>query len=375
MKIAILVNLFPPKWLAGTEIATYTLADHLAWRGHEVHVITSHDAGLPELSQENGFCIHRIAWPKIRFIGTVIFWTRICLEIQTIKPDVFHAQSLSCGIPAVIAKKLLKAPCVVWGRGSDIYLPGRFTMMTSKLILQNADAVLALTEDMKQKMWEICDKDISVVSNGVDLERFKTSSGDQREGNAKTIIFVGRLHPVKGVQYLIEAMAIVHQEMPDAKLVIVGDGDERSRLEELVEKLNLSDCIQFAGRMPQENIPRLMCQADIFALSSLSEGLPVALLEVMAARLPIVATNVGGIPDIVEEGVNGYLVNAKNPNEIADRILILLRSDEVRNKISINNREKAKLYTWDKIIGMVEKVYLNVLITGTSGATEPKSHL
>jgi len=357
MKIAILVNLFPPKWLAGTEIATYTLADHLAWRGHEVHVITSHDAGLPELSQENGFCIHRIAWPKIRFIGTVIFWTRICLEIQTIKPDVFHAQSLSCGIPAVIAKKLLKAPCVVWGRGSDIYLPGRFTMMTSKLILQNADAVLALTEDMKQKMWEICDKDISVVSNGVDLERFKTSSGDQREGNAKTIIFVGRLHPVKGVQYLIEAMAIVHQEMPDVKLVIVGDGVERSRLEELAERLNLNSCIQFAGQVPQESIPRLMHQADVFALSSLSESFGMVNLEAMASGLPIVATKVGGIPNIVEEGVNGYLVNAKNSEEIADRLLTLLQNDEIREKISANNREKAKLYTWDEITTKVEKEY------------------
>ena len=338
-------------------------------------MITSHDAGLPELSEENGFFIHRITWPKIRFVGIIIFWMKICLKIRKIKPSILHAQSLLCGIPALTAKKILKIPYVVWGQGSDIYLPRKFTRMTSKPILQNADGVLALTADMKEKMHKICNRDISVIPNGVDLERFIVSSENERKGNAKTIIFVGRLHPVKGVQYLIEAMAIVHQEMPDAKLVIVGDGDERSRLEELVEKLNLSDCIQFAGRMPQENIPRLMCQADIFALSSLSEGLPVALLEVMAARLPIVATNVGGIPDIVEEGVNGYLVNAKNPNEIADRILILLRSDEVRNKISINNREKAKLYTWDKIIGMVEKVYLNVLITGTSGATEPKSHL
>ena len=357
MKITILVGLFPPKWLAGTEIATYNLADHLARRGHEVHVITSHDAGLPELSEESGFSVHRIAWPKIRFIGIVAFWAKICLEIQTIKPDVFHAQSLLCGIPAVVAKKFLKIPYVVWGQGSDIYLPGRFTRMTSKSILQNADAVLALTEDMKQKMREICDRDISVVPNGIDLKRFEISSGEKKEGSAKTIIFVGRLHPVKGVQYLIEAMAIVHQQMPDVKLVIVGDGVERARLEELAEKLNLNGCIQFAGQVPQESIPRLMHQADVFALSSLSEGLPVVILEAMAAGLPIVATKVGGIPDIVEEGVNGYLVNAKSSEEIADRLLILLQNDEMREEIAAKNREKAKLYTWDKIADIVEKIY------------------
>lgn len=362
MKITILVGLFPPKWLAGTEIATYNLADHLARRGHEVHVITSHDASLPELSEESGFTIHRITWPKIRFLGIVTFWAKICLKIRTIKPDILHAQSLLCGIPAVVAKKSLKIPYVVWGQGSDIYLPDRFTRMTSKSILQNADAVLALTEDMKQKIREICDKEISVVPNGIDLERFKISSGDKKEGNAKAVIFIGRLHPVKGVQYLIEAMAIVRQQMPDVKLVIVGDGVERARLEKLAERLNLNDCIQFTGQVPQESIPRLMHQADVFALSSLSESFGIVNLEAMAAGLPIVATNVGGIPDIVEEGVNGYLVNAKNPEEIAERVVILLQDDEMREEISANNREKAESYTWDKVTGTVEGIYFECLV-------------
>ena len=357
MKIAIIVSLFPPKWLAGTEIATYNLADHLARRGHEVHVITSHDHGLPYLSEENGFYIHRIAWKKIRFIGIVSFWAKIHLRIRKIKPDIVHSQSLLSGIPALAAQKFLKIPYVIWGRGSDIYIPGRFTRMTSKPILQNADAVLALTKDMKQKIQEIYDRGITVVPNGVDLERFKISSEGKKEDNANTIVFVGRLHPVKGVQYLIEAMAIVHREMQDAKLVLVGDGVERSRLEELAERLDLNDCIQFAGQVPQERVPQVMNQADVFAMSSLSEGFPVVLLEAMAAGLPIVATNVGGIPDIVEEGVNGCLVNAKSPDEIAEKILILLQNDEILKKIAANNREKAELFTWDKITGTVENIY------------------
>jgi glycosyltransferase involved in cell wall biosynthesis len=367
MKIAILVGLFPPKWLAGTEIATYNLASHLARRGHEVHVITSHDAGFPEFSKESGFSVHRIAWPKIRFIGILTFWAKICLKIRKIKPDIIHAQSLGVAVPTLISERILKIPYVIWGQGSDIYLPGKFTRMTSKPMLQNADAVLALTEDMKQKMREICDRDISVVPNGIDLKRFEISSGDKKDSSAKTIIFVGRLHPVKGVQYLIEAMAIVHLETPDVKLVIVGDGVERARLEELAERLNLKGSIQFAGQVPQESIPRLMHQADVFALSSLSESFGIVNLEAMAAGLPIVATNVGGIPDIVEEGVNGYLVNAKNPDELADRILVLLQNDEMREEMSANNREKAELYMWDKVAGTVERIYFECLGNKTSG--------
>ena len=361
MKIAILVGLFPPKWLAGTEIATYNLADHLTQRGHEVHVITSHDAGLPELSKEKGFYIHRIAWPKIHIIGIITFWAKICMIIQKIKPDIVHAQSLPTGIPAWAAKKHLKIPYVVWGQGSDIYLPGSFIRMVSKTILKNADAVLALTENMKQRMLEICNRDISVVPNGIGLERFNTTSGRKKEGNSKTIIFVGRLHPVKGVSYLIEAMAIVQREIPDAKLILVGDGVERSRLEGLSKKLDLNGCIQFVGQVQQERIPTLLQQADLFALPSLSEGFPVVILEAMATGLPIVATNVGGIPDILEEGVDGYLVNAKRPAEVADRMLVLLRNDKLREEISVNNREKAKLYTWDIVAGKVEKEYQMVI--------------
>jgi len=361
MKITILVGLFPPKWLAGTEIATYHLADHLARRGHEVHVVTSQDEGLPELSEEDGFYIHRIAWPKIRIIGGFIFWKKICMNIWKIKPDIVHSQSLLIGIPAWAAKKILKIPYVIWGQGSDVYLPGRLTRITSKYMLKNADAVLALTEDMKQNMREIYERDIFVVPNGIDLERFKISLGGKKEDNVKTIISVGRLHPVKGISYLIEAMAIVHREMPDVRLVIVGDGIERSRLEELTERLDLNSCVQFVGQVSQERIPWIMHQADVFILPSLSESFGIVNLEAMAAGLPIVATNVGGIPYVIEEGINGYLIKAKSPNDIADKILILLQNDGIREKMSANNKKKAEQYAWSKVVGNVESIYLSIL--------------
>lgn len=364
MKIVILVGFFPPKWLAGTEIATYNLATHLARRGHEVHAITSRDTGLPEFSEENGFFVHRIAWPKVRFIGTVASWAKIYLKIRKLKPDIIHAQSLELSILALISKRILKTPYVVWGQGSDIYLPGRFTRMTSKPIIQNADAVLALTKDMRQKMQGIYDRDISIVPNGVELERFKIPPRDKRKDDAKAVIFVGRLHPLKGVQYLIEAMVIVHQELPDVKLVVVGDGIERAKLEKFAEELNLNGCIQFTGQLPQESIPRLMHQAEVFVLPSISEGFGIVNLEAMAAGLPIVATNVGGIPDVIEEGVNGFLINAKNSDEIAGKLLILLQDDGMRKEISVNNKWKAELYAWDKITAKVETEYKKAIGQG-----------
>lgn len=358
MKVAILLHLFLPRWIGGTEVATCNLANNLIRKGHEVHVITTYDDGLPYFSEENGLYIHRVAWPKIRIIGYLSFWAKIFLQIQKIRPDIVHCQALDVCVPASIAKKTLNIPYIVWGQGSDIYLPERFLRLTSKYTLRNADAVLALTEDMKREMQNICDREVSVVPNGIDFGRFEISSRVQKEGDGRTIIFVGRLHPIKGVHYLLEAMVTVLREMPNAKLVIVGDGIERLRLEALAEKLDLESCIHFAGQMPQEEIPGVMHQADIFVLPSLSEGLPVVLLESMAAGLPIVATNVGGVPEVLEDRVNGYLVEVERPDDIATRVLMLMKNDNIRKEMSANNRMKAKMFAWDTVAEKVEKEYL-----------------
>lgn len=360
MRIAILVGGFPPKWLAGTEISTYNLAKYLAKRGHEVHVITAHDDDLPDFSEESGFYVHRVAWSKVRIVGILPFWMRMYLQIRRIKPDVVHSQSLLYGIPAMMAKKNLKIPYAVWGRGSEIYLPGRPLAMISKSILRNADAILALTEDMKQAMQNLCDKEIFVVPNGIDLEMFKPPLESRKGSNAKTIIFVGRLHPVKGVQYLIEAMNIVHQKMPEAELILVGDGKEREHLKSLTGRLGLKECIEFAGRVPHEKIQDYMGLADVFVLPGLSEGFPVTILEAMACGLPVVATRVGGLPDIIEDSINGYLVEAMDQEQIAEALLKILQDERLRKEISNNNRETAGRYTWDMVAVTIEGIYQNI---------------
>ena len=362
MKIIIIVTVFLPKWIGGSEIAAYHLAEQLAQMGHEVHIMTSHDNELPLFSKDDGFYIHRIPWKRIRFIGVLFFWAKIFLQIRNTKPDIVHSQSLSCCTPALISKKILGIPYIAWGRGTDVYIPnGLFDRLSAPSILKNADAVLALTADMKREMQNICERDVIVVPNGVKLKVFQKTSGSKIEDNAKTIIYVGRLQPVKGVQYLIEAMIAVQREIPDINLVIVGDGEERSKLEKLAKELDLTGCIQFVGKVPQEEIPSMLHQSDIFVLPSLSEGFPNVIIEAMAAGLPIVASKIGGIPEIVEDEINGYLVSTKKPDEIADKILVLLQNDDIRVRMANNNVEKAEMYTLTKVADKVEEIYLNVL--------------
>jgi glycosyltransferase involved in cell wall biosynthesis len=358
MKIVILVGQFPPKWIAGTEMATYNLAEKLAIRSHEIHVITSLDEGLPNLEKEKRFYVHRIALSKIRFIGFLSFSVKIFLTVRIIKPDILQVQDLSMGIPAWLIRKILKIPYIVWGRGSDVNLISRFGRIKAKPILQNAAIILALTENMRIKLKNIYNTKIYIVPNGIDLEEHNnTSISREKKSGNNNILFVGSLLPVKGVQYLIMAMKVVHDKIPEAMLILVGDGEEREMLEALSLQLGIQKYVQFVGKIPHEKVQTYMQMADVFVLPSLSEGLPNVILEAMACGLPIVASRVDGIPDIITKDTNGYLVEVKDTNDIANKIILLLQDEALRKKISDNNRQLVKKYAWENVIFELERIY------------------
>jgi glycosyltransferase involved in cell wall biosynthesis len=152
-------------------------------------------------------------------------------------------------------------------------------------------------------------------------------------------------------------MKKIHEEMPDARLILVGDGEERERLAALSIQLGIQKYVQFVGEVPHEEVQTFMQQADVFVLPSLSEGFPNVILEAMACGLPIIASRVGGIPDIITNDINGYLVEVKDTNDMANKIMLLLSDDTLRKKISDNNRHLVKKYTWENVIFELEKIY------------------
>ena len=157
MKIAFLVYNFPPNQLSGTGIATYNIAKHLVLQGHEIHVVTVSE-GPREDEKRQGFFVHRLPKRGFGVVSTFVFWIQVSRMLANVKPDIISVQSIPLGIPGLISKIFLSVPCVVWGRGSDIYLQSRRKNIISKIVLRNADAVIALTEDMKRKMADIFEK-------------------------------------------------------------------------------------------------------------------------------------------------------------------------------------------------------------------------
>lgn len=358
MKIAIVSLLFPPKSIAGTEIASYNLAKNLSKRGHEIHVITSKEEGLSKFDNRDGFYVHRLIFPQVRFLGLILFSVQVFLCLRKINPQIVHIQKTEMGIPGFLAKKILKKRYIVYCRGSEVYFPWQFKDLISKVVFANASAVIALTKHMKMELRKNYNVEIFVIPNGIDLKKFLNIQKEDTTSNGeKIVLYVGSLRPVKGVKYLIEAMRIVIKNKPDTKLVIVGDGTEREQLEMLVRSLKLGRYIKFVGMVPNENVPEYMISSDIFVLPSLSEGFPNVILEAMASGLPIICTEVGGMREIIKEGENGFMVSTKNIEELSEKVLMLLQDDELRKNISKNNKIAVKKYDLENVVERIEKIY------------------
>jgi glycosyltransferase involved in cell wall biosynthesis len=167
---------------------------------------------------------------------------------------------------------------------------------------------------------------------------------------------IARLALVKDVGTLLNAMQIVLKECPNCLLQIVGDGPERDKLEKLAINCGIRNKVEFLGF--RRDIPEVLAGIDIFTLSSLSEGTSITILEAMAAGNPVVATRVGGNPSLIEEGVNGFLVPAGQPKELALALLRLAKDARLRERIGEVNKKKAeKEYSIQAMAANYERLY------------------
>ena len=232
----------------------------------------------------------------------------------------------------------------------------------SRFGLNNSKVILALTEDMKKEIQKITNKKIEIIPNGIDNEKFKLNKFETRKilginEKEKIIIFVGRLEPVKGIKYLIESINILNETENNLKLLIIGEGNEDRELKRLVKRLGLCEEIKFLGKIINEKIPEYLVASDIFVLPSLSEGFPVVLLEAMASGLPIITTKIRGLAEIIQENVNGFTVKPENPNEIAEKMDLILNNKPIVEKFYIENKKKSRLYNWSIIVKRLELLY------------------
>lgn len=282
-----------------------------------------------------------------------------CIHAHTIFPD---------GFAAGVLKQEFQVPVITTIHGSDIMVyPKRHPKIWSRTkdALEMSDWIITVSHELLRETKKICSSiQGSVIHNGFDPKVFYPS--DQKEARRKlslpewgtNLLFVGNLYPVKGPDVLLEAFANVVQEREDLRLFFVGDGTLRSTLENRVQTLGLSDQVSFVGRKKHEEISVWMNSADLIVVPSLSEGLGSINLEAMGCGKPVVGSNVGGIPEIVQHEKTGYLVEPNSVEALTVGLRkVLIEEPELIQSYGLTAHKESSKLTWEQNAVEVSSIY------------------
>lgn len=277
--------------------------------------------------------------------------------LRAADPDLVHTHLTYAAVYACLATR--KRPVVFTHHSTPVRTP-----WIHKWILRHRlthyIAVSASGRDALVKQANVSPERISLIFNGVDLTAFAAYPGSRTVGKAPVIIAVGSLRPEKNHELLLAAMAIVveacrREGRQEPQLQIVGDGARRRQLEERCRRMDLNDHVQFLG--VRTDVSGLLSAADLFVMSSTWEGLSIALLEALAAGLPVVATDVGGNREIVDDGVCGYLTRPADARDLAEKLLRFIREPDLRSSFAAQARARSQLFSLARSIQEHTTVY------------------
>ncbi len=358
MKIAIVLKTFPPDIIGGMETQTKQAGTELHEVGQDVTVFTKRfgehdDSDVP-------YEIVRVRnWKLNSFLSdlTFLIFALLALFRHRKEFDILQCMMIyPVGFLGYIVNKLTGLPYFAWVRGGDYYLMNNIwwkrwmmrRVLSDTLVLAQSNEIRGdITADFSD-----IDCNVNVLGNAVSIPDV-TASG---EG----VLYVGRLAPKKGIEYLIKAMADI-----DANLTIVGDGSERENLETLAASSDAD--ITFVGEVTPDEVDQYYRDAAVFVLPSTEgEGMPNVVLEAMAWGLPVVTTNSGGLPTIVADGDTGYLVPMRDPNALATAIGRLLHDSEKRETVGAAARQYVhENHSWDSHVTRLENIYNNIASVNT----------
>ena len=341
---------------------------NLIRNGHRITILA------PDVIPENNNkYLHFIRIPDIRYIPQVLFYLIKIYEVHWKDPiDVIQIYDSIAFITVVVFSKLCKVPIVfsvqasIFSKGRKIDYPWISTQIykfTNRFVAWCADKLICISQEMVDCMlYAGADrKRIIVIPNPVAITLI--NNREKKNGKSKALLYVGALRPTKGVEYLIYAVPKILKYIPDLKVTIVGDGPNSKVFEMLVQKLGIQDIIHFVGFVKREDIFSYYYQADLFMMPSLNEPQGIVALEAMASGLPVVASEVGGIPEMIEDGYNGFLVPPKNVEALVEKSVCLLRDNQLRKQFSLNALRKVQEFSWkkniDKYICLFESLTTN----------------
>jgi glycosyltransferase involved in cell wall biosynthesis len=327
---------FPPE-VGGLESHAFYLCRELVRLGDEVTMVTSRSLpGVPAREVMDGVQVRRTWFPARNPTG----WTlHTVASIPTYMPlargaDVLHAQTFASALPGMIARRRYGKPLVLTLHTSHFLRLARKRAWQPVLrrIIASADWLLAASEEIRDVALGLYPHPrAEALTNGVDTELFRPAPAAPSAADTvqpRRLIVPRRLFPKNGVEYLVRALPLLARRVP-LDVTIVGDGPERQRLEALARELGVAEIVHFLGARPNTEMPKLLAAAEVAILPSLMEATSVAALEAMSCGVPVAASRVGGLPEIVDEEV-GTLFRPADPQDLADRVATLLERPDLR---------------------------------------------
>jgi len=372
VRILMLSDYYPPHIGGGVEKVVSEICPRLVQQGHDVALLTLKTVPSPEVETTGHLTIFRV--PAIDLTPRLGLQQAISASllpamfgyIRAFKPDVIHAHNLFFRTTeaAALLKTLLPVPLVTtlhlgeMKGGSQLLraLVRSYEFTVGRFIARQSSHMIAVSEAVAQYSGPMIGRStpVTVVPNGVDTSAFYPAS--KRNGVEPTVLFVGRLIQNKGPEVLVEAVPQILSSHPDARIIFAGDGPMKEQLIQRAEQLRVGHAVNFLGL--RHDIPELMRKATLFVRPSTLEGMPLTVLEAMASALPVVATPVGGTPELVKDKECGYLVPVGDSSALANASISLLNDRSLAE--NMGNRGYALVvnkHTWEVVAQETERVY------------------
>jgi N-acetyl-alpha-D-glucosaminyl L-malate synthase BshA len=360
----------------GSGVLATELGKALAQKGHHVHFIT-----YQQPVRLNGFIpniyYHEVQVPTYPLFDYPPYETALASTmVDVIKNNQLQLLHVHYAIPhasaAFMAKSILEKegyhiPVITTLHGTDITLVGKDKTYAPVVAfsINQSDAITAVSHNLCEETYKTFDieKQIQVIHNFVDVKRFNRKPIDAFKkviapNGEKVLLHASNFRTIKRVQDVVKIFYKVNQEIP-SKLLFVGDGPERSTAEELSRELGICDDIRFVGK--QEQMEDILAIADLFLLTSEYESFGLVALEAMAAGVPVISTNAGGLGEINVHGRTGYMGNVGDVATMSNYAIEILQDDEKLNEFKENARQHAAAFDISRIIPLYEQLYDNVL--------------
>ncbi len=360
----------------GSGVVATEIGLGLAKKGHEVHFITYKRPARLSHFHAN-VCLHEVSSFDYPLFEYTPYETALASKmVDVVKYEELDILHVHYAIPhaavAYMAKQTLlthgiNIPVVTTLHGTDITLVGsnKSFFPVAEFSINSSDGVTTVSKQLKKQTEDTFDvkNDIRVIYNFIDFERFRKTDKDHFKkaiapDGEKIMVHVSNFRKVKRVQDVIHVYEKVQAKMP-CKLMLIGDGPEREKMEELCRKIGLCSEIRFLGK--QDAVEELLAVADIFVLPSQNESFGLAALEAMACEVPVVSSNIGGLPEVNIDGKTGYLCNVGDIDTMADKVLSILENPETHQKFRTAAFEHAKTFDIENILPVYEDYYKEII--------------